>query len=546
MSLRHEAVASSTALAVVSLLALLAPAPSAAAEVRRFALVVGANQGAPDRLRLRYAVRDAERFAAVLTSMGGVSQADALTLREPGRQALLDGLALLRGRTAQAAESGQHTEVLFYFSGHADESGLLLGRERLAYAELREALAEMPSDVGIAVLDACASGAITRLKGGRLHPAFLSDESARVRGRAFLTSSSEGEAAQESDQLQGSFFTHALVTGLRGAADASADGKVTLGEAYRFAFDETLSRTAATQGGVQHPTYDIRMAGTGDVVLTDVRETAASLVLGPELDGRIYVWDAQRRLFAELSKPAGRTLELAVEPGDYELSYQQQAALLRTRLTVAPGERRAVSRDGMTTAKRLPTRIRGPYVGPRLPRHSLASRSRIEVLLGSSGVRIASVGPEEEVDIRGGAFDVVLSHWPSSQLALELSFGGSDLGSTTRQRPDGTEVRTQGLLHGLAGARYYPPLDSAIRPHLGLAIGPVTELEVLESENLTDVSQSNTRAGLRLGAGVDAMVSKGFMLGLRTHLLLRRHSSREFGVSFALGWSFGTGPGAGD
>jgi hypothetical protein len=36
-----------------------------------------------------------------------------------------------------------------------------------------------------------------------------------VQGYAFLTSSSETEAAQESERLGGSFFTHALVSALR-------------------------------------------------------------------------------------------------------------------------------------------------------------------------------------------------------------------------------------------------------------------------------------------------------------------------------------------
>ena len=73
------------------------------------------------------------------------------------------------------------------------------------------------------------------------------DQSIDVRGHAILTASAEDEAAQESDRIGGSFFTHYLVSGLRGAADSSADGRVTLTEAYRFAFDETLARTGTTK-----------------------------------------------------------------------------------------------------------------------------------------------------------------------------------------------------------------------------------------------------------------------------------------------------------
>ncbi len=527
-----------------ALLGSLAPARAGAGELRRFALVVGANQGAPDRLRLRYAIQDAERFARLITQMGGVSEADCLTLREPGRQPLLDALGVVRERSLQARRTGQRTEVLFYFSGHADESGLMLGRERLGYRELREALAAMPTDVGIAVLDACASGAITRLKGGRLHPAFLTDESAQVRGHAFLTSSSESESAQESDQLQGSFFTHALLTGLRGGADASGDGKVTFGEAYQFAFDETLTRTTATQGGAQHPAYDIRMAGTGDVVLTDVRETSASLVLGPELEGRLYVWDADHHLLAELSKVAGRTVELGLEPGEYELRYEQQASLLKTRVVVAKGERRAVTRVEMTPLRRQPTRLRGAAAGAPADPYSLASRARAELLLGGSDLRVRTEAGGDSADVAGGAVGLDFGYWLSDALALDIAFGGSGLETSTREQADGTTVETRGLFHVLAGVRFYPPLPGIIRPHVALAAGPVSQYEVVAVEGLagqesTEASRNDTRVGLQLRGGLDILLGRGFVVGVQGGVLWRRDRGNQYAGMLALGWRFG-------
>jgi hypothetical protein len=44
-----------------------------------------------------------------------------------------------------------------------------------------------------------------------------------------------------------------LISGFRGAADLSGDGKVALNEAYEFAFNETLGRTVDTNGGAHHP-----------------------------------------------------------------------------------------------------------------------------------------------------------------------------------------------------------------------------------------------------------------------------------------------------
>ena len=113
-----------------------------------------------------------------------------------------------------------------------------------------------------------------------------------MQGYAFLTSSSADEAAQESDAIGASFFTHYLVSGMRGAADVSGEGKITLSEAYQFAFHETLARTTTTQGGAQHPAYDINLSGTGDIVMTDVRQTSASVLLTEELAGRFFVRNA--------------------------------------------------------------------------------------------------------------------------------------------------------------------------------------------------------------------------------------------------------------
>ena len=74
--------------------------------------------------------------------------------------------------------------------------------------------------------------------------------------------------SQESDEIQGSFFTHHLTTGLRGDADQNRDGRVTLDEAYTYAYARTVAATAATRGGAQHPTYEYDLRGAGDVVLS--------------------------------------------------------------------------------------------------------------------------------------------------------------------------------------------------------------------------------------------------------------------------------------
>lgn len=305
---------------------------TALAATQRFALVAGANDGGPGRVHLRYAVSDAEAVGAVLTQLGGVAPADLRMLTEPKREQVLEGLDWLRARSDGAAQKGDRTEVFVYYSGHSDEEGLRLGGTEIGYSELRGALDLIHADVRVMVLDSCASGALILEKGGAHLPPFLIDESTDVSGYAYLTSSSMDEVAQEGEQVQGSYFTHFFVSGLRGAADLSSDRRVTLNEAYQFAYAETLARTERTVGGAQHPAYDIRLSGSGDLVMTELVTTGATLQVDPALEGRLFLRDAEGRLVVEMAKDAGRAVDLGLAPGVYTALVNTPQGLYEARV----------------------------------------------------------------------------------------------------------------------------------------------------------------------------------------------------------------------
>ncbi len=353
-----------TGLAILGALLVALPAEAAAAPTRRFSLVAGANDGGEGRLRLRYAGTDAAAMAAVFGELGGVAASDQLLLLDPDRASLQHGLTSMRHRLEAARDVGERVELFFYYSGHSDEEGLLLGRERFGYDELRHALDELPAEVRVAILDSCASGAFTRRKGGVARPAFLVDTSTSVKGHAFLTASSADEAAQESDRIGASFFTHHLVSGLRGAADTSGSGKVTLNEAYAYAFRETLSHTERTQAGAQHPAYEMQLVGSGDLVMTDLRATSAGLILDDSLAGKVFVRDASGRLVVELRKHADMPVELGLAPGEYELTVDHGASLYAARITLSEGRRETLHRASFQPVSREATMSRGAGPAP--------------------------------------------------------------------------------------------------------------------------------------------------------------------------------------
>jgi hypothetical protein len=316
------------------------------AVTRRFGIFIGSNNGGRDRITLRYAVSDARSVSRVFNGMGGISAEDNILLIEPTVTEINRQLDNLGRISAQARRNAQRTELVFYYSGHSDEDGIMLNRERYGYRELRERINTVQADMRIVILDSCSSGAITRAKGGVKTQPFLFDSSVSAEGYAFLTSSSADEASQESDAIESSYFTHSLLAGLRGAADSVGDGRVTLNELYRYAYTETLAKTETSMYGAQHPSYDIQISGSGDVVLTDIKEISASLFISEDVTGRISIRDSSDFLVAELTKVTNKPLELGLEPGLYRIILQQGDKFYRAEITLPANARR---RLGMET-----------------------------------------------------------------------------------------------------------------------------------------------------------------------------------------------------
>ena len=308
---------------------------------------------------MKYADSDAKSFAAVLMELGGVRADDMVLLVNPDLAQFRGAIDRVQKMVKVPWEVEERRELIVYYSGHSDEAGLILGAERFPYDSFRKEINEIPAQVRVAILDSCASGALTRTKGGVARPAFLFDASTDMKGYAFLTSSSAEEAAQESDRIGASFFTHFLISGLRGAADSTGDGLVTLNEAYAFAFQETLASTERTQYGAQHPAYDISLTGSGDFVLTDLRAASAGLTIPEALGGRLSIRDERGALAVELAKTEGQRVDLGLAPGTYSVLLDDKGNRFATEVRVVSGRRTALVPSSLRPVPRDKTIARG-------------------------------------------------------------------------------------------------------------------------------------------------------------------------------------------
>jgi hypothetical protein len=338
----------------------------------RVAVVVGNNVGSGSRPPLRYAEDDADKFGRVLTELGGFRSADVHVLSGQPLAVVVAAFKQLGQQIAAQRAQGRRAVVLFYFSGHSDGQALEIGRDAWPFAEVRAALADLSADIRLAIVDTCKSGALLARKGGTPGPAFdirFTDDLA-TSGEAVLTSSAADEMALESREIHGSFFSHHLVSGLRGAADSSGDGRVTLNEAYRYAFVNTLLATSGTLSGPQHPAYDYSISGQGELVLTQMNARQATLTL-PDGFERILIADAGRHiLVAELSRQSAH--RIALSAGQYFVQARRGQLSYEARIQLKEGAVFSLAESDLQRGSSLPALAKGgdlatPAAAPALP-----------------------------------------------------------------------------------------------------------------------------------------------------------------------------------
>jgi hypothetical protein len=316
------------ALACAALLcALLAPLRAHGLPANTWLIVIGENHGLAGDVELLYAERDAREFADAFRQHARVSsrlttvllgeQADAV------RRTLQEVNASIRMRAMQNPAA-----LIVYYSGHADAESLHLDGTAFSLEELKTIVEGSPAAMRILIVDACRSGTLSRVKGVSAAPSFPIDVQSEVapEGMAIITSSAANEFSQESDQLRGSFFTHHFINAIRGAADRDGDGKVTLNEAYAYAYDQTL-RSSGQTVQLQHPTYAWSVKGRDDLVLSVPGETQGRLGRLKLIGGASYLIMERKDggpLVAELS-PQGGNPSLLLPAGHYFVQRREPA-----------------------------------------------------------------------------------------------------------------------------------------------------------------------------------------------------------------------------
>ncbi|MEA2696547.1 MAG: hypothetical protein QOI66_818 [Myxococcales bacterium] len=412
-----SALALAAAIGAVVVAVIVAVPGQAQAQQVRHALLLGNNLGHEPTRALRYAEQEVGRLGELLKRSGDFEAVDVL--RGASRADVEQALRRIADRLAVSRRAGRSTLFLFYYTGHGDNEALELGSSRLPLRDLRAYLEGLPVDVRVAFVDACQSGALTGVKGGHRAAGFevrLAD-TGNVKGLALVTSSTANELSQESDDLHASYFSHNLMAGLQGLADSSGDGQVTLGELYDFSFRRTLANTAANLAGGQHPTYDFRMSGTGDVILTRTRANDGRLRFPPEA-GATYSVFHNGDVTAELASNQVEELYLAVPAGRYRVVRRVLAGVSERTVELPAGRSVTLDpREMMTLTASSDPALRRKNSGPDLA----------QTLEAHVGVGTSAVQGTDAIITSAGVGYTRRGEWLTGRLRADVSSFSADV-----------------------------------------------------------------------------------------------------------------------
>jgi len=307
-----------------------------AGESSVFALIVTSNRSVRlSRPDLRYADDDGARYYEMFRMVAPESNLVLLSAFDrdtaklfpalvektaaPSKAHVTDAARALRAKVDLAKSKGP-VDFYFIFAGHGDVEGgkgfLELSDAPFTSDDLEALIQSIPATRTHVILDSCNSFFVvnSRKPGGRHF--MTSDEAIKSVSQRlpnvglFLSTSAEGEVYEWSD-LQSGVFSHAVRSGLSGAADVNGDG--------RISYDELRAFVGVASMDVKNPAYRPQVfargpAGHGADVLLDVSRAKAHKV---KLDGaqrRLTMRDQNDLPWFDLNKEAGSEPTILVPP----------------------------------------------------------------------------------------------------------------------------------------------------------------------------------------------------------------------------------------
>jgi hypothetical protein len=289
--------------------------------------------------------------------------------------------------------------------------------------------------------------------------------------------------------------------------------------------------------------------------MTDVRQTTATIVLGEDLEGRVFIRNAAKELVAEISKPAGRRVEIGVEPGPYEIRLERAKASMTATARVQDGSSVTMEPKQFGPAALETTRSRGAATVAEP--FAVAGRHRIELLFGGSTASATvpqGISVVESVNGFGGFQYTVFAR---EDLGITIGLVGRAAESATVSANNGVLAADSALLALPVGVRWNPFTSrhpsSQLKPFVAATIGPVFgagSQSFVGPGSVANASFTETTVGGDALLGMDFHIARWFSVSVTGGYNWMANFSRPIGAhsnyggpefGFSFGFLFGKG-----
>ncbi len=227
-----------------------------------YAVVVGI--GTYDAMQtLRFTDDDAYQMYAFLKSPEGGALADDQV------EILVDERAtrvnIERALAQKLGQADADDIVVFYYSGHGVDGYFVPvdfdgANNLLSHQRVTQLLESSAAKHKLVLADACHSGGLLAARSSASSSARLYDAFAKTRGgTALMLSSHSTEVSLEAQNLRSGVFSHYLLRGMKGEADANGNKVVTVKELHNYLYGRVRSYTGKRQTPVLTGTFDEEM-----------------------------------------------------------------------------------------------------------------------------------------------------------------------------------------------------------------------------------------------------------------------------------------------
>jgi hypothetical protein len=317
--------------------------------------------------------------------------------------------------------------------------------------------------------------------------------------------------------------------------------------------------------------------GGAGPALTQASETSAvgpaaerqqgrsGLIIAADIEGRLVIYDGRQQLVVALDKPAGRPLQLALDPGVYEARLTTGEGTRRAGILISEGHQLLLGvsnfSDQATGQPPATGEMPAGYPAPRHRSRALDPRHRIEVRFG--GWESGWYDSDDDWHHSGsaqGAFGLEYLNFVRDDLGVGI--GIASLVSAREDWEGPVDAEAARATIGIpVVVRWYPARrmtrTRSVEPYVTAGIGPVFGVDSVCTDghgsrdrvhDEFEDARVGTAIGGRLGGGVDFRLGSVFTLGVAGAWnwdagfpddLWRgaRPGGGEFTVVF--GWNFG-------